>query len=135
MAGSDIAVLNVTANVVGRARIEQVETLPFTNYDPTEPTTPNDASSSVTVRATKGLPYKIHIAANRSLTNGSTNLAYELYTEPARTNVWGSTLASAPTYTSTGNSPAARTVYGRIAPLQDVPSGNYSGSVTVTVEW
>lgn len=135
LAGSDIAVLNVTANVVSRARIEQVGTLAFTNYDPTEPTNPNDATSSLTVGATKGLSYKVHITDNRSLTNGSTNLAYELYTDSARSNVWGSTLASAPTFTSAGNAQATRTVYGRIAPLQDVPSGNYSGSVTVTVEW
>lgn len=135
LAGSDIAVLNVTANVVGRARIEQVGTLAFTNYDPTDPTSPNDAASPVIVRATKGLNYKIYISNNRSLTNGSTNLGYELYTDSGRTNVWGNTLASAPTYTSTGNAQANRTVYGRIFPLQDVPSGNYSGSATVTVEW
>lgn len=135
LAGSDIAVLNVTANVVGRARIEQVGTLAFTDYDPTNPTSPNDASSSLTVRATKGLNYKIHISNNRTLTNGSTNLGYELYTDSARTNVWGSTLASGPTYTSTGNAQTNRAVYGRILPLQDVPSGNYGGSVTLTVEW
>lgn len=135
LAGNELAVLNVTANVVGKARIEQVSALAFTSYDPTDPTDPNDAVSAVDVRATRGLSYKIHIADNRTLTNGSANLAYELYTDPARTNVWGSTLATAPTFTSAGNAQTTRTVYGRILPLQDVPSGSYGGSVTVTVEW
>jgi spore coat protein U-like protein len=134
-AASDIASLNITANVVGKARIEQVSALAFTSYDPTDPTNPNDAASTVDVRATRGLAYKIHIADNRTLTNGSANLAYELYTDPARTNVWGSTPATAPTFTSAGNAQTARTVYGRVLPLQDAPSGSYGGSVTVTVEW
>ena len=135
LAGSDVAVLNVAVNVLGRARIEQVGNLAFTNYDSTEVTNPNDAASTLTVLATRGLPYKIHVSDNRTLTNGSQTLTYQLYTDPARTTVWGSTLATAPTFTSSGNAPFSPTLYGRIPTLQDVPGGNYAGTATVTLEW
>ncbi|MGH7819540.1 MAG: Csu type fimbrial protein [Candidatus Binatia bacterium] len=135
LAASTTDTLTVSANVLDVARIVSVGDLSFTDYDPTELTTPNDADGSVTVRATKGLNYKIYIGSDRQMTNGVDDLDYELYADAGRSAVWGTTSASAETFASTGNAPSAKTIYGRIAAGQDVEAGNYSDTVTITLEW
>lgn len=126
--------LNVSATVLGKARIITVGDIDFGDYDPTD-TGNKDAGGSVTVRATKGLAYKIYIGADRSMSDGTDTLNYELYSDAGRTSAWGSTNATAESYTSTSNASTPRNIYGRIAALQDVQAGNYSDTVTITVEW
>lgn len=135
MAATDTGTLNVSASVLGTARITSVGAMSFSNYDPTEPTTPNDADGSVAVRATKGLAYTIYVGATRTMSNGTDTLNYELYSDAGRSSVWGSTLAAGAAYTSAGNAISTKTIYGRIPVLQDVPAGAYSGTVTVTLEF
>jgi spore coat protein U-like protein len=68
------------------------------------------------------------------MTNGTDNLNYELYQEAGRTTLWP---AAAPGVTGTAPSivPITLGIYGRIPALQDVSVGNYSGTVTITVEY
>lgn len=134
-AGSDTAVLNVRASVIGSGRIQNVADITHTDYDPTNAATPNDATGAVTVSATKGMTYKIHISNDRAMTNGTETLNYEIYADPARTTVWGDTYALAESYTSTTNAPSAKTIYSRIPVLQNVPGGVYNDTVTITLEW
>jgi spore coat protein U-like protein len=89
----------------------------------------------VTVRATTGLPYTIYIGADRVMTDGTDNLNYELYSDGGRASVWGSTLATGEGYTSVSNAQVVYPIYGRVAALQNVGPGNYSDSVTITLEW
>lgn len=135
VAATDTANLNVSATVIGNARITSVGNVAFGNYDPTESTTALDANGSVTVRATKSLPYTVYIGAARTMSDGTNTLNYQLYSDAARTSAWGSTLATGQAYTSASNAESAKTIYGRIAVLQDVPAGNYSGTVTITLEF
>lgn len=136
LADTDTGTLNVTANVVNMARITSVGDISFGDYDPTDTTTPSDASGSVTVRATKALGYTIYIGNDRTMSDGSgNNLSYELYSDSARTSAWGSDLAGGESTTSAGNSPLSHTIYGRISAGQDVPAGSFSDTVTITVEW
>ena len=58
-------------------------------------------------------------------------LEYNLYTDTARTKVWGD--GSNNTYTQTGQSELK--VYGRIPPKQNVNIGIYTDNVTVTIVW
>jgi len=70
-AGSDAiadtrkAVLTVSATVVRTAEIATIDSLNFGSNDPTAPRTP------ITVRATKGMTYRIHAAADRTATSGA----------------------------------------------------------------
>jgi spore coat protein U-like protein len=134
MAQTDTDTLTVTATVLDAALITSVGDIAFGNYDPTD-SVPTDADGSVTIRATDGLLYTVYIGADRSMTFGAYNLDYELYSDAARSSVWGSTFATGESYTSTSNAEMTYDIYGRVAALQDVGAGAYSDTVTITVEW
>jgi spore coat protein U-like protein len=134
MAQTDTDTLTVTANVIDAALITGVGDIDFGNYDPTD-ATPTDADGSVTIRATTGMIYTVYIGSDRSMTLGADTLNYELYSDAARTSVWGSTEPTGETYTSSSNAEATHPIYGRLAALQDVGDGAYSDTVTITVEW
>ena len=133
-AATDTDTLNVTATVLSSAQITAVGDIAFGNYDPSD-ATPLDAAGSVSVRATTGLGYAIYIGSDRSMTFGAYTLNYELYSDAGRTSAWGSDLAGAETYTSTGNAEETYSIYGRVAALQDVGPNSYSDTVTITLEW
>jgi spore coat protein U-like protein len=65
----------------------------------------------------------------RQLSNGTDVLSYALYSDSARTTVWGGTGVAAPTPTGTAQT---STVYGRIAAGQNKPVGEYADTVTAT---
>ena len=72
-AGSDAiadtrkGVLTVSATVVRTAEIATIDSLSFGSNHPTVPRTP------ITVRATKGMTYRIHVAADRTATTRTTH--------------------------------------------------------------
>lgn len=72
----------------------------------------------------------------RKMANGANLLNYALYTNDARSTVWG-TAADATTvkYAGTGTGSAqANTIYGRVPSGQTtLPAGSYADTVTVTV--
>lgn len=116
----------------------------FGSYDPTVLTN-HDATTTIQVNCTSGTSYTVGLSAGlatgatvsaRKMVNGSNLLPYSLYRDASRTQNWGNTAGvdstSATVATST---PATLTVYGRIAGLQNVPAGNYSDTVTVTVTY
>ncbi len=134
-AGTDTAILHLRANVIEGARIENVSEISHHNYDPTDPTTPNDATGALTVRATQGMSYKIHIGNDRTMTNGSDAVNYEIYSDPGRTAPWGTSYGTGESYTSTTNAPSTKTLYSRIPVMQAVPAGTYTDTVMLTLEW
>jgi hypothetical protein len=66
--GSDLAPLNVSATVVATARIVSGENLTALSQDPSD-SSAYDAAASLTVRATKGLPYRIYLGREPAATN------------------------------------------------------------------
>ena len=134
-AAQTTATLNVTATVIDNVRIVSLPELAFGNYDPTEGANV-DATTTLTVKATKDLTYNAYFGSDRVLSDGTNSLNYELYSDAGRTSAWGSTLATAQSYTSTsGTTNALHTVYGRVAANQDVPPNAYTDTVTLTIEW
>ena len=133
-AQTDTGTLNVSATVIDSARIISIGAIAFGNYDPTSPSD-TTANGSVVVSATKSMTYTVYIGADRTLTSGANNLTYELYSDVGLTSAWGSTLATGVGYTSAGVANATRTIYGKVAAGQDVVSGAYTDTVTITVEW
>jgi spore coat protein U-like protein len=75
--------------------------------------------------------------ASRRMTSGASTLNYQIYTDSARTTLWGDGTASTGTITGTGTgSSQAVTVYGRIPASQTTaPAGSYTDSVQVTVTY
>jgi len=69
---------------------------------------------------------------NRRMASGDSQLGYQLYRNSARSNVWGTgdqALERVLLVPDSGSIP----VYGRIPGGQNVPGGNYTDTVTVTL--
>lgn len=84
------------------------------------------------------------VLTDRRMTSATDTLRYNLYTDPARTQIWGdgtsgTSFQSAQIRVGPGVGNATRTVvfpiYGRIPALQSVDSGAYSDTIVVTVEF
>ena len=75
--------------------------------------------------------------ASRRMSAGTNTLNYSLYTDAARTTVWGDGTNSTGVITNTGTGTAQNiTIYGRIPGSQTgVPAGDYKDTVSVTVTY
>ena len=109
-----------------------------------------NGASTISVKCSTGTPYTVALneglnssglVADRKLANAGDTLAYNLYTDSARTQVWGETIGT-DTVPGTGNGMANAnerdiTVYSRIAlaDLQAAKPGTYNDTVTATVEY
>lgn len=123
-----------------------VSTVPvaFGSYVPSLGT-PTDGVGTININCDKApASNPISISAGRSgsftsrtMSNGKSNLSYNLYTSAARTQVWGDgTGGSAKvSYGGGGAKTFAITVYGRITALQNVTAGSYSDSLLVTISF
>ena len=109
-----------------------------------------DANGAVVTRCNVNRSYSIYLGdgnnritgGNRRMVNGSNYLAYQLYKESARTNIWDSTGGVTATGGSGGvagtgtGSNQTFTVYGRIPQGVSIPPpGSYSDTVVVTVTY
>ena len=77
--------------------------------------------------------------ATRSMSSGAAMLNYNLYTNVARTIIWGDGTGGSSNQTLTGGSVSGGTrrftgtVYGRIPAAQNVPAGTYGDTLIVTL--
>ncbi len=121
--------------------------LTFPAVDPLSSQT--DGATTVTVNCTKNSPYTVGLnagtttgatIAQRKMANGADIMNYNLYTDVARSTVWGNS-AAAPTWVS-GTGAGMQTaqvlnVYGRVASGQtNLAVGTYTEpTITVTVTY
>ncbi len=101
-----------------------------------------DATSTITPTCTLLTPYSISLdtGANASGTQrrmkntaSADYLSYSLFSDALRTIVWG-TGGGGTVVNGVGTGLAApSTVYGRIAAAQNVPTGSYADTITVTL--
>jgi spore coat protein U-like protein len=137
--------LSVSANVASNCLVTAAP-LAFADYDASATV---DGSADLSVRCSNATPYRIKLGggtngnvAQRLLKSGSNVLEYNLFTTAARTTVWGETVGTN-TVAGTGRGMSTtkantHTVYGTIANStanQDAPTGLYTDSVAVTVEY
>lgn len=106
-----------------------------------------DATGSIIVTCANGLTYTVRIDAGANsgggfiprkarLAGGVNEASYNLYIDPARTQVWGDGTQN--TFVRTGGGIGTAeilTVYGRLPSGQNLASGYYSDALIVTVEW
>lgn len=121
----------------------------FGVYD-TSAAAPDDATGTISVNCTllSGLAgYTISLStgssgsyAARRMASGGATLNYQLYTDAARTQVWGNGSGGSATVVSFGlvaalGGSATHQVYGRIAARLVANPGSYSDSILVTVTY
>ncbi|WP_260928894.1 spore coat U domain-containing protein [Novosphingobium sp. 9] len=123
--------------------------LAFGNYD-AGTTAPRDVNATVTVNCTSlaqingGAVISLSGGesgnpAARRMVKGADTLTYQIYSNTARTTVWGNGTGGTSTVTVslTGllSSSATATAYGRIPARQFVRAGAYTDTVTITVTY
>ena len=135
--------LSVTATVTSNCAVSTTA-VAFGNVDVTLNANV-DATGGISVTCTNGTAWTAKAGAgsgsgatitDRKMTSGANLLNYALYTDSARTTVWGDgTTGSAITGTGTGSAQAS-TIYGRVPSGQTTkPIGSYADTVTVTVTY
>lgn len=102
-----------------------------------------DQISAIQVTCTDATPYSIGLdagtgsgatVASRKMTSGTAAVSYSLYSDSARTTVWGTTVGT-DTVAATGNGTDQKyTVYGRVPQTASAP-GTYTDTITVTVTY
>lgn len=144
-AATTTTTFNVTATVANNCRFSSAGNMAFGTYDPLSGTA-LDQTSTITYNCTKNTPYTLALSAGtgtgatfavRKMTNGANTLNYSLFTDAARTTVWGDGTGGS----STMAAPAANgllanlnvTVYGRIPLGQDVAAVVYTDTITATL--
>lgn len=118
--------------------------LAFGNYNPLS-STPLDATSTITVNCTTGTSYTVGLNAGgtsgatvttRQMLQSANALNYSLFRDSGHATNWGNTPGTdTPASVVATTSAATTTVYGRIPALQNVPAGNYTDTVQVTVNY
>lgn len=75
----------------------------------------------------------------RRMLNGSEPLTYNLYLDAARTTIWGDGTGGTQAFTEHNpqgnNRDIVVPIYGRIPAGQDVRSGSYTNTITVTIQF
>lgn len=124
----------------------------FGSYNPFN-VSPTDSTGTITVSCSLGglvslaVSYTIRLSSGgsgsyvpRRMSFGANPLGYNLYTTSGRTTVWGDGTGGSATVGDAyllgiGTTVRNYTVHGRVPALQNVRSGGYTDSVTVTVEY
>jgi spore coat protein U-like protein len=148
-AGNVQGSLPVSASVAASCKIASINAIAFGAYDPANvnASSPLDATGQVNVSCTKGDAVSITldqganaatgstcVAPGRQMKNGANMLGYAIYSDTGRTTAWGCDTTNQVSFTSaSASTPTSLTTYGRVPGGQDVPSGNYADTVTVSV--
>ena len=142
-AATDAADLAVSATVTSNC-VVSTTALAFGNVDVTSGANV-DGTGGISVTCTSGTPWSATADAgagtaasleSRKMMSGASLLNYAIYTDVARTTVWGDGTTTAD-ITGTGNGVAQETtIYGRVPLGQtSLPVGAYADTVIVTVTY
>lgn len=141
-ATTSTANLTVTASVLGACSVSVPGSLGFGTIDTTVSTSVDQtATVNVTCRNTTAFTLTANGGATgnilgRVLTNGTSTIAYQIYTDSARTTVFGDgTTGSNVSGTGTGAT-ISQPIYGRITGSRAAATpGNYADTVVLTVTY
>ena len=134
--------LGTTAGIAGRADAADcmisTQSMAFGNYD-TLSLSPLDGIGNVAIDCSAASSFTISLGSGnatveqREMRSGSNTMRYNLYSDPARTFVWGDEISE--TAVSDTAQRGNYTVYGRVPAKQNLPSGTYADSIVVTVTY
>ena len=141
-AGSTATQFQVTAQVLDSCTVA-ADDLNFGNYDPRSATA-LDGTSQLRVACTLLTAYNVALnpgtsvgatVTTRKMSKATDTLGYTLFRDALRTLNWGQT-AGTDTVSGTGTGLTANlSVYGRVPGSQNVPTGSYLDTITVTVSY
>ncbi len=100
-----------------------------------------DSTGTITVSCSAETAYTLKLSAGngsfseRLLLDGSHSLSYNIYTDAARSLVWGDGSGGSVTQSGNTDTSAEHTAYGRIPARQNVYPGTYVDSIVVTLEY
>lgn len=142
MAATATTTFGVTATVVATCTVS-AGALNFGASIPSPINSSIDATSTISTTCSASVPYSIAMNAGqgasatmavRKMMGGPNSLDYTLYTDAARSSVWGDGSGGSVVNNLTGTGTAqAITVFGRIPAGQAPASGIYNDLITVTV--
>jgi len=132
----------VTATVASNC-IASATNLGFGTYDPLA-ASPAASTSQITVRCTLGTAYSIGLDAGigsgatvtvRRMTQAAATLNYGLFQDSGHATVWGNTPGT-DTVSGTGTGLSINhTVYGQVPAGQNVTTGGYADTITVSINY
>jgi spore coat protein U-like protein len=130
--------VSVTAHVSKSCSISATN-LNFADYNQVQ----LDGQSQIHLTCTDGTPWNVGLdggsfpgalTSRRSMSGpGPSQLDYQLYSDPARTVVWGNNVGSDTVPGTANGFPQTLNVYGRIPAGQRVRNGGYVDTITATV--
>jgi spore coat protein U-like protein len=130
----------VTAKVMAVCEVTASD-LAFGTYNP-KATSPHQITTQLRATCTPGSTYQVGLNEGtspgatinqRKMVSGTQTLNYQLYSDSARSSIWGNTQGT-DTVTGVGTGLAQdHTVFGSVLPAQAVPAGDYSDTITVRV--
>jgi spore coat protein U-like protein len=139
--------MSVQSQVTVNCSFQSTPSLNFLSYDPNgvNSTLPLDQTALLQISCTRGATTTIGIdngthtgqapIGTRALADGNKYLGYDLYQDSVRTTLWTNAGAGLYNYTSTSSLPATISIYGRVFPSQNVPSGIYTDTLVVTINY
>lgn len=91
-----------------------------------------DSPTSIEIRLSTGASGSYD---ERIMSSGGPQMRYNLYTDSSRAAVWGDGAGGSGTVSATIGTSRDVTVYGRIAPNQNLPAGTYADVIVVTLTY
>lgn len=141
-AATSTTTFDVSATVASSCSASATD-LAFGTYDPLA-VLPTDGIATVTVQCTLLTTYNIGLSvgtgsgatvSSRKMTKGADTLNYSLYQDPAHLLVWGNTPGT-DTVAGVGTGLALPHIaYGRVPTAQNVNTGAYLDTITVTINY
>ena len=113
-------------NVFNGAAVDSTGTITYTC---------NSHATNITISLSKGASTSYN---QRIMIKGAEALTYNLFTDAAKTSVWGDGTGGTSVYSRTNppnNTNVNLTVYGQIPPGQDVSAGTFSDTVSATINF
>ena len=112
--------------------------LAFGSYDVFNATN-LDGAGTINISCDVSAPFTTALSAGggtfatRTLASGANLLNYNLYTDAARTTIWGDGTAGTVTLSGSAAPAATQTVFGRIPARQNKPVGSYADTIVLTL--
>lgn len=136
----------VTATVLSSCNVTGTLLNFGSSIDPIASAVPLDSNSALTVQCSNTTPYTVALNAGtnaggasafsaRAIKNGSHTLGYQLYTDAARTSVWGDGTSSNTVGGTGSGGNQSLSIYGRLPSLVGAVPGSYTDTVTVTITY
>ena len=137
----------VRSQVAVNCSFQTSPSLSFLGYDPSgiNSTVPLDQTTLLRITCTRGATTTIGIdngthagqasIGTRALARGNRRLGYDIYQDSGRNTLWTNAGTGLYNYVSPSSLPANISIYGRIFASQNAPTGIYTDTLVVTINY